>query len=109
PLGAVAATIGYNSATNTATITPNAPLANSTTYTAGLGTGVKAADGVALASAVSWSFTTVNGAPAVTATTPANNATGVAITSAPPSRRPTASRSPPRSPGASRPSTRRRR
>src|SRR5439155_1062232 len=79
----VAAGIAYNSGTNTATITPSAALANNTTYTASLGTAVKAADGVALASTVSWSFTTVNAAPTVTATTPPNPATAVAITVAP--------------------------
>src|SRR5205823_6348953 len=81
PSGAVAATISY--AGTTATLTPNAPLANNTAYTASLSTTVKASDGVALASAVSWSFTTVNSAPTVTANTPANSATGVAITAAP--------------------------
>src|SRR5439155_246470 len=78
PSGAVAATIGYSG--TTATLTPNAALANNTTYTASLSTTVKASDGVALASAVSWTFTTVNSAPTVTANTPANNATGVATT-----------------------------
>src|SRR5204862_328581 len=49
PSGAVAATVGY--AGTTATLTPNAALANNTTYTASLSTTVKAADDVALASA----------------------------------------------------------
>src|SRR5207253_1341650 len=77
----VAATVGYSG--TTATLTPNAALANNTTYTATLSTAVKASDGVALASSYSWSFTTVNAAPTVTANTPANNATGVATTAAP--------------------------
>src|SRR5207244_9058303 len=72
----VAASVSYVG--STATLTPTAALANNTIYTAKLDTTVKAADGVALASAVSWSFTTVNSAPSVTANTPANNATGVA-------------------------------
>src|SRR5207244_2802039 len=77
----VAASVSYVG--STATLTPTAPLANNTIYTAKLDTTVKAADGVALASAVSWSFTTVNSAPTVTANTPANGATGVATSVAP--------------------------
>src|SRR5205085_1016013 len=68
---------------NTATLTPSSALVNNTTYTAKLDTTVKAADGVALASAYSWQFTTVNAAPTVTANSPANNATGVATSVAP--------------------------
>src|SRR5205823_3644169 len=71
----VAASVVYVG--STATLTPTAPLANNTVYTAKLDTTVAAADGVALASAYSWSFTTVNAAPTVTANTPANNATAV--------------------------------
>src|SRR5207302_407048 len=63
PAGAVAATVAYDAATNSATLTPAAPLAMSTTYTAALDATVKAADGVALAAPVSWSFTTQNAAP----------------------------------------------
>src|SRR5207249_1378430 len=69
---AVAATVGYSG--TTATLTPTAPLPHTTANTARRTTAGKAADGVALASAVSWSFTTVNSAPTVTANTPANNA-----------------------------------
>src|SRR5439155_492718 len=68
---------------NTATLTPTAALANNTSYTAKLDTTGTAANGVALARAVSWRFTTVNVAPTVTANTPANNATAVAVTVAP--------------------------
>src|SRR5207253_1673647 len=77
----VAASIAYSG--GVATLTPTVALANNTTYTAKLDTTVKAADGVALASAYSWSFTTVNSAPTVTANTPANSATGVATSVAP--------------------------
>jgi hypothetical protein len=83
PSGAVTATVAYNSATNTATLSPSAALANNTTYTANLTTAIKAADGVSLAGAVSWTFTTVNGAPTVTTRTPAPGATGTAIGVAP--------------------------
>jgi hypothetical protein len=55
---AVGASVAYNATTRVATLTPSAALANSTTYTARLETTIKAADGVALASAFTWSFTT---------------------------------------------------
>src|SRR5438128_9463403 len=83
PGGAVAATVSYNAGTTTATLTPSAALANNTLYTAALDTTVKAADGVALSSSVSWSFTTVNAAPTVTTKAPAAGTTGVAIAVAP--------------------------
>ena len=54
----VAATVTYDSATNTAKLTPSAPLDGGLDYTATLSTAVQAADGIALASAVSWSFST---------------------------------------------------
>jgi hypothetical protein len=77
----VAATVAYDAASKTATITPSAALANSTIYTATVKGGttdprVKDQAGNALASNVSWSFTTAAaGAPACTTTTsiwPAN-------------------------------------
>src|SRR2546427_363968 len=61
----VAATVSYSG--SVATLTPSSALATNTTYTAKLDTTVKAADGVALATTVSWQFTTVNAAPTVTA------------------------------------------
>src|SRR5205807_9869410 len=66
-------TVSY--AGSTATLAPTGLLLNNTVYTAKLETTVTAADGVALAAAVSWSFTTVNAAPTVLSTTPLNNAT----------------------------------
>src|SRR5207245_2289709 len=80
--GAVAASVRYNAATLTATLTPSASLANNTLYTAALDTTVKAADGVALASAVSWSFTTVNSnlPPTVTSVSPAAGSINVSRT-----------------------------
>src|SRR3989441_446237 len=78
---AVAASVSYSG--SVATLTPSAALASNTVYTAKLDTTVKASDGVALASAYSWQFTTVNAAPTVTANTPANNATAVATSVAP--------------------------
>ena len=64
----VAASVSYNAATTTATLTPSAALANSTTYTisvTGGGSGVKDLAGNPLASTVTSSFTTA----AVTSTT----------------------------------------
>ena len=54
----VAAQASYDAATRTARLTPDARLAPSTRYTAEVGTGVQASDGLALADPVSWSFTT---------------------------------------------------
>lgn len=56
----VAATISYNSATKTVTLTPSHPLAAGTTYTATLTPAVKSTDGTALASPFSWSFRTAD-------------------------------------------------
>ncbi len=77
---AVAATVSYNSSTDTATLTPSALLANSTTYTATI-SGVTAGSGSTMASPVSWSFTT-GPAPAVVSATPVSGATGVSTSSA---------------------------
>ena len=58
----ITATVSYNAATRTVTLTPSAALANSTVYTVtikGGASGVKDAAGNALASDYSWSFTTV--------------------------------------------------
>ncbi len=55
----VAATVTYNSATNTATLRPNAALLNSTTYSVILKGGIiKDVAGNALTSDYTWSFTT---------------------------------------------------
>ncbi len=54
----VAATISYNPGSRTAFLAPSAPLASFAAYTATLTTGVRDAQGNALASAFTWSFTT---------------------------------------------------
>jgi hypothetical protein len=54
----VPATPSFNSATGTATITPTLPLSYGTTYTVKLTNGITDANGIALASPVSWTFTT---------------------------------------------------
>jgi hypothetical protein len=73
---AVAGTVTCSGAT--ATFTPTAPLAPGTVYTATLGTGVQNAAGVGLPSAYVWTSTT-DTPPTVTATLPANGATGVLL------------------------------
>jgi len=82
---AVTATVAYAAATQTATLTPSAPLAFNTQYRATLTTAVKAADGTALANAVTWTFTTGDPPPppTITAVTPTNGSTGVAIAAKP--------------------------
>jgi len=80
---AVAGTVVAGGGGLSATFTPTAPLAYSTTYTATLTTGVQSTAGTALASNYTWSFTTAAvPPPTVTAVTPANASTGIAITSA---------------------------
>jgi hypothetical protein len=77
----VPATLGYNAGTNTATLTPNAPLAPTTTYTATL-SGAKDTAGNTM-DPVSWSFTTETPdttKPTVTSKTPAAGATNVPVT-----------------------------
>ncbi len=54
----VGATVGYGEATRVATLTPSAPLAGLTTYTATISTAVKDVAGNALANPFVWSFTT---------------------------------------------------
>jgi hypothetical protein len=58
PAGAVAAAVSYDAATGQATLDPSVSLTGGTTYTANLSTGVRSTEGAALASAVTWSFTT---------------------------------------------------
>jgi hypothetical protein len=69
----VPAAVAYDATTKTATLTPSAPLSTMATYTATITTGAKSAAGVALASAVSWSFTSA-GCPcsAMSGLTPAS-------------------------------------
>ena len=59
----VGATVGYGEATRVATLTPSAPLAGLTTYTATISTAVRDVAGNALANPFVWSFTTAAAAP----------------------------------------------
>jgi hypothetical protein len=78
PSGAVPATVAYNDANRTATLTPGSPLAYSSSYTARVTTGARATDGTALPTQVSWSFTTAAPVPpTVTSTVPAAGANDI--------------------------------
>ena len=79
----VPTTVAYNSATNTATLTPVSPLATSTTYTIvvkGGSAGIKDVAGNALVADATSSFTTIADTtpPTVTVFVPAGGATNVA-------------------------------
>jgi Domain of unknown function (DUF4082)/Bacterial Ig-like domain len=77
----VPATVAWDAASRTATLTPGAALSGSTGYTATLTTALKSDDGTALPAAVTWAFTTAAPAPpTVTSKSPAAGATGVAVT-----------------------------
>ena len=79
---AISGTVSYNSTDKRVTFTPASALSEGTAYTATITTGAKASDGTPLASAVSWTFSTVTpAAPTVSATSPSNGATGVAPSS----------------------------
>jgi len=73
---AATGTVSYDSASRTATFTPNPQLSSGTTYTATIATAIKATDGTAMASPQTWSFTTAI-APTVTSRVPAPLASGV--------------------------------
>jgi hypothetical protein len=77
----VAGTVAYNQATNTATFTPSAPLANNTEYTATITTGAKDLAGNPLAANKVFGFKTIQDttAPTVNSTTPTNGATNIAV------------------------------
>ena len=80
----VPSTVAYNDTTSTATLTPSSPLAFSTAYSATVTTGVRAADGMALAAPVQWSFTTSSAAPpVVTRTLPVGGAADAGVGAAP--------------------------
>jgi len=62
-LDSVAGSVSYDSVTYTATFTPSADLAYSTTYTATLSTAITDTAGNPLAAEYSWSFTTTSAPP----------------------------------------------
>ena len=76
----VSGTVSYSSGTYTATFTPDASLTEDTTYTASLTTAVQDVAGNALGAEYSWSFSTgETAAPTVVSTSPASDATDVAV------------------------------
>ncbi|MCC9166445.1 Ig-like domain-containing protein [Pontibacter harenae] len=76
---AVAGTITYSG--TTAVFTPTANLTANTVYTGTITTGAKNTEGNPLVSNYEWTFTTIpHTTPTVTATDPASQATGVALT-----------------------------
>lgn len=77
---AVVGVASYNTTSRIATFTPTAALASATSYTATVT--AKNASGLAMPSAASWSFTTLDTtAPSLSGRSPAANATGVALAS----------------------------
>lgn len=81
--GAVSGTVSYDSSSFTATFTPAATLAYATNYTATITTAATASTGSALAATKTWTFSTAAAPvpPTVTAVSPANGATNVAVNS----------------------------
>ncbi len=79
---AVPASVSYDDATKTATLTPTSPLAGTTSYTVKLTTGIHSDDGTPLAAQTTWGFSTAAPSviPAVSGTSPAAGATGVSVT-----------------------------
>jgi len=81
----VAATVAYNSSNDTATLTPSAALATSTTYTATV-SGAQDTAGDSMSGSTTWWFTTdatpTTGAPTIIGETPASGATGVPVSTA---------------------------
>ena len=79
----VVGTVTYSTIGTSATFTPSTALISDTTYSAAITTGVTDLSGNALASNLSWTFTTRDGtdtvAPIVSSTNPANGAPGVGI------------------------------
>jgi hypothetical protein len=82
PSGPVTATVTYDATSDTAKLTPAAPLASGTTYTATVSGSVQSSAGVPMGSDATWTFTTTTG-PEVWSTTPADGATGVAMSIVP--------------------------
>jgi hypothetical protein len=76
----ITGTVAYNAATNTATFTPSATLANGTSYTATVTTGARDTAGNPLGAARTWAFTTIDTvAPTVSSVVPAAGATAIPV------------------------------
>ncbi len=80
---AIAGTVTYNATTRKATLVPSGAMPNFTNLTATITTGARDLGGNALQTAYTWTFTTRDDVPpTITATSPANGATGVSPTAA---------------------------
>jgi len=79
---AIAGSVGYDAASNTATFTPAARLSYSSSYSASVGTGAKALTGTPMVAPFNWSFVTSAPVISVVSTDPASGATGVAVNGA---------------------------
>jgi len=80
---AVAGTVSYDAATNTATFTPSSALASATTYTATITTGAHDTSGNPLPASFPWTFTTADIVPPfVNSITPKADSTNAPITTA---------------------------
>jgi hypothetical protein len=76
--GAIDATVSYDDATNTASLTPTAPLTHGDTYVATLDTNIRAQDGKPLAAPVTWTFTVGSPPPPLSVTmAPPDGSAGV--------------------------------
>jgi hypothetical protein len=82
PGGVVPATVAYDAATQSATLTPSAALSAGATYTARLDGAIAATDGSTLGTPFSWTFTVPSSPPALLSVdgVPAAGATGVSKT-----------------------------
>jgi hypothetical protein len=81
PAGAVSGTVSYDAPSQTVTLSPDAPLAFSTTYSMTLASSIKSADGAPLGDPDTWQFTTqAPPPPAVSSTSPADLGTDVSPT-----------------------------
>jgi methionine-rich copper-binding protein CopC len=81
----ITATVAYDGTTNSATLTPSAPLASNTGYTVTVTTGAKDAAGNALASSFTSTFTTLlvdSTPPTIVAVLPTSGATNIRTDSA---------------------------
>ena len=79
----VAASVSYNSSNYTATLTPSAALAYSTTYTATV-SGAQSSSGVAMTAPCTWTFTTAaSSAPYVSSETPMPATLNAALSTVP--------------------------
>ena len=82
--GPVSGTVSYHPQNNSASFTPDSPLAANASYTATIAAGVRDLAGNQLGAPRSWSFTTAlqdSTAPTVTATLPGDGAANLATTS----------------------------